>query len=213
MNKTKYKIILAAIKLFNQDGVMNVRNQDIAKTAKMSLSNFNYHYKTKQDLVLAVCEYMSQVLEEKVYGNSIFVRQGQGLAMTRSYFEFEKEFRFFYLDTYNIIKNYPELKEGIEKQIKEAIQIIKNLNYMSIGRGFMKPEPPDFPGLYDKLAEQIWINNHFWLSQMNIRGEKEVSVTKGMEMSFTLIYPYLTNKGKQAYMSYLEEEPTPNAAS
>ena len=65
MNKTKLKIILAAIKLFNEEGLMNVRNQDIAKGAKMSLSNFNYHYKTKQDLVVAVCDYMTNILEER----------------------------------------------------------------------------------------------------------------------------------------------------
>ena len=213
MNKTKLKIILAAIDLFNREGLMNVRNQDIAKAAKMSLSNFNYHYKTKQDLVLAVCAYMSTVLEEKVYGNSKFIREGQGLVITRLYFEFEKEFRFFYLDTYNIIINYPELKEEIERQINEAIQIIKNLNYMSIGKGFMKPEPPEFPGLYDQLAKQIWINIHFWLSQMNIRGEKEISVTKGMEMSFILLYPYLTNEGKRIYMEYLEPKPSSETTS
>ena len=44
MNKTKKKIILAAIKLYNKFGFANVLNQDIAKSASISLSNFNYHF-------------------------------------------------------------------------------------------------------------------------------------------------------------------------
>ena len=95
MNKTKKKIILTAIRLFNEKSIANVRNQDIAEKAGVSLSNFNYHFKTKQDLVYAVCTYMSEILEEKVYGNKVLIMSGQGLEITKSYFEFERDFRFF----------------------------------------------------------------------------------------------------------------------
>ena len=73
MNKTKKKIILAAIEQFNEHGLSTVRNQDIAKASGVSLSNFNYHFKTKQDLVYEVCDYMVVVLKEKVYGNKILM--------------------------------------------------------------------------------------------------------------------------------------------
>lgn len=204
MNKTKHKIILASIKLFNEEGLVNVRNQDIAKAAGMSLSNFNYHFKTKQDLVTAVTDYMKEVLQEKVYGNEVLIKEGQGLEITRAYFEFEEEFKFFYLDTYNILKSYPIIRPELQRQIQEAIQVIKNLNYMAVGMGYLKPEPADMPGLYDKLAEQIWINNHFWFSQMNIRGLEGDVVTKGLEACIAISYPYLTEKGKKVYKSFLK---------
>lgn len=205
MNKTKKKIILASINLFNEKGLMNVRNQDIAEKASMSLSNFNYHFKTKQDLVLSVIEYMKEVLQEKVYGNKVLVEEGKGLEITKSYFEFEEEFRFFYLDTYNILQSYPELKIDMQKQISEAIQVIKNLNYLAVGMGYLKPEPEDTPGLYDKLAEQIWINNHFWFSQMHIRGEEGDLVIKGLEACVAISYPYLTEKGKKVYKGFIDK--------
>ncbi|MEM6802974.1 MAG: TetR/AcrR family transcriptional regulator [Bacteroidota bacterium] len=205
MNKTKYKIIHAAITLFNELGLMNVRNQDIAKEAGMSLSNFNYHFKTKQDLVFAVIEYMKSVLQEKVYGNKVLIQEGQGLEITKSYFEFEEQFRFFYLDTYNILQSYPELKIEMRQQIQEAILVIKNLNYLAVGKGYLKPAPPEMPDLYDKLADQIWINNHFWFTQMEIRGLKEDIVLKGLDACVFISYPYLTEKGKQVYMGFIEK--------
>lgn len=205
MNKTKQKIIGAAITLFNELGLMNVRNQDIAKEAGMSLSNFNYHFKTKQDLVYAVIEHMKAVLQEEVYGNQVLIQEGQGLEITKSYFEFEEKFRFFYLDTYNILQSYPELKIEMRQQIQEAIQVIKNLNYLAVGKGYLKPAPPDMPNLYDKLADQIWINNHFWFTQMEVRGFKEDIVLKGLDACVFISYPYLTEKGKQVYLGFIEK--------
>lgn len=205
MNKTKKKIILASITLFNESGVSNVRNQDIAEQAGISLSNFNYHFKTKQELVYAVFDYLASVLQEQVYGNKVLIKKGQGLEITKAYFEFEENFRFVYLDTYNIMQSYPALKERIKQQIEEAIQIIKNLNYMSIGMGFMKPEPADMPGLYDSFAEQIWINNHFWFAQREIRGKNGNTVLKGLEACFAISYPYLSEKGVAAYRAFIEK--------
>ncbi len=207
MNKTKKKIIIAAIKQFNEHGLSNVRNQDIAKESGISLSNFNYHFKTKQDLVLEVCDYMITVLQERVYGNKVLMSsKGQGLEITKSYFEFEEEFKFFYLDTYNILQSYPELQEVFQARLNEAILIIKNLNFLAVGKGAMIPEPADMPGLYERLAEQIWINNHFWFCQMHIRGKThEDTVLEGMEANFSILYPYLTEKGRHGHRSYIEQ--------
>lgn len=204
MNKTKKKIILAAIEQFNEHGLSTIRNQDIAKASGVSLSNFNYHFKTKQDLVYEVCEYMIAVLQEKVYGNKVLMStEGQGLEITRSYFEFEAEFKFFYLDTYNILQSYPDLKKEFQNRLNEAILIIKNLNFLAVGKGAMKPEPADMPGLYEQVAQQIWINNHFWFAQMNIRGKTEDTVIKGMESNFAILYPYLTEKGRAGHRKYI----------
>lgn len=203
MNKTKKKIILSAVKLFNQVGLANARNQDIAENAGISLSNFNYHFKTKKDLVLNVIDYMKEILEEKVYGNRLLIQDGQGLEIAKTYYEFEEEFQFFYLDTHNIIQTYPEVKEDLNAQIKASIQLIKNINYMSVGKGLMKPEPPEMPGLYDQLAQQIWLSNHFWFAQMKIRGLEGSLVIKGLEAGFGIVYPYLTKKGIASYQAFI----------
>lgn len=204
MNKTKKKIIMAAIEQFNEYGLSTVRNQDIAKASGVSLSNFNYHFKTKQDLVYAVCEYMVVVLKEKVYGNRILISsEGQGMDVTRAYLEYEEQFKFFYLDTYNILQSYPDLKEEFQARLNESILIIKNLNFLAVGKGAMKPEPPDMPGLYEHLAEQIWISNHFWFAQKYIRGKTENAIIRGLEANFAILYPHLTERGKEAHRTYI----------
>ena len=204
MNETKKKIILAAIKLYNKFGFANVLNQDIAKSASISLSNFNYHFSTKQELVFSVCEYMVIDLKRRMSETSVLINKGRmALDIPKIYLEFEYDFKFFYLDTYNILQSNPVLKEEMYKQINESMQIIKNLNYLSIGMGYFKPEPEDFPGLYDKLVEQIWVHSHFWFAQNIIRGSKNDSIVEGLENSYALIFPHLTEKGKMRYKEYM----------
>ncbi|MFK8009224.1 MAG: hypothetical protein AB8H03_22880 [Saprospiraceae bacterium] len=68
----------------------------------------------------------------------MLIQDGRGLEIAKSYYEFEEEFQFFYLDTHNVIQIYLELKEVLETQVSESIQMIKNLNYMAVGMGWMK---------------------------------------------------------------------------
>ena len=74
---------------------------------------------------------------------------------------------------------------------------------MAVGKGNMIPEPEGMPGLYDELAEQIWTNNHFLFAQMNIRGIEADSVVKGLKSVFAILYPYLTQKGRETYQSFI----------
>jgi AcrR family transcriptional regulator len=204
MNKTKKKILNTAVILYNEFGIANVRNQDIAERAGMSLSNFNYHFGAKKDLIVAVFDLMFETLQKNVYGNSILVKEGQGLTITKSYFEFQERFCFFYLDTPNILKMFPELNEKVQKQIEESYQIIKNLNYLAIGMGMMKPEPEDNPGSYDQLMRHIWIHNHFWFANSRIINSEDNLVKKGIESLFNLCYPYLTKKGVLSYKQFIK---------
>ena len=116
---------------------------------------------------------------------------------------FQQEFCSFYLDTPNILTTYPQLNEKVQNQIDESFQVIKNLHYLSIGMGQMKPEPEDFPGIYDQLVRHIMIHNHFWFAHSQIRGEKENLIKKGLESLFSLTYPYLTEKGIEEYKEFI----------
>lgn len=205
LNRTKKKIILKAIEIYNDVGVFNALNQDIAKASEISLSNFNYHFPKKENLVFAVCGYMQHVLNERITKNQLLSHDAIILELTKIYLQFENEFRFFYMDTHNIITTYTPLKEGMESRILEDIQMIKNLNYIAIGKGYMKPEPEAFRGLYEQLANQIWISSHFWYAQSHIRKQTNDIISDGLKQCFASVYPYLTPLGIEKYTLYLKE--------
>lgn len=204
MNKTKSKILSKAISLYNEYGFTTVTNQQIAKAAEISLSNFNYHFATKQDLVHTIFHHMKHVLVKDVYGQNSLIDTGNGWEIARRFMRFEYQFKFFYLETPIIHSAYPELQEQIHQQFDESIQLIKNLSYLAIGKGLMRSEPPQMPGLYDQLAEQIWMNNHFWLARTSIRGIENDITESGLQAAFAIVYPYLTKKGIESFQSSIE---------
>lgn len=204
ISKAKDKIIQKAIDLFNEHGLYNVLNQDIAKASGMSLSNFNYHFPKKQDLIYYLCGHLNYVLDHRIKENKLLTNDGIILELTKIYLEFENDFKFFYLETQHVLRSHPDLKNEMQKRIKEDIQMIKNLNYIAIGKGYMLQEPNDFSGIYDIVANQIWMMSHFWYAQTNLRKEeKDSSVATGLRSCYAILDPYLTPKGKEVYRNYL----------
>ena len=203
VNPTKTKIITHAIELYNTFGVFNVLSQDIAKAVGISLSNFNYHFPKKENLIYAVCGYMSTLLQERIQSNKMLTNDGIILELVRIYLEFESEFKFFYLDTNSLLTTYPYLKKELELQITDDIKMIRNLNYIAIGKGLMKSEPENSIELLDIIANQIWITTHFWFAQSRLRNINDDLVDNGLQACFAILHPYLTKKGNEVYEGYL----------
>jgi len=205
LNKTKKKILFTSINLFNERGIFNVLNQEIAEASGISLSNFNYHFPTKKDLVLSVCGYMRNILNKRITENKLLVNDSIPLEVARIYLEFEKEFKFFYLDTYNILKSYEVLDKEIEFQIHEAVLLIKNMIYIGVGKGDMIHGPGIIENTYEELSNQIWMTCHFWYAQSHFKHEKQNIVSKGLDACYRILAPYLSPKGIKRYKTFLED--------
>ncbi len=204
LNKTKKKILLTSITLFNERGLFNVLNQEIAKGSGISLSNFNYHFATKKDLVLFVCKYIGYVLNNRIAENKLLVDDSTPLEVATIYLEFEKEFQFFYLDTHNIIQSYEVLGKELEFQIHKSVMLIKNMIYVAVGKGDMVHGPGIIEETYEKLSNQIWMTCHFWYAQSHFKNEKQNIVSKGLDACYELLSPYLSPKGIEKYKTFLD---------
>ena len=199
MSNTKQKIIQAAIALFNKNGVVNSRIQDIAEEAGISPGNLTYHYKTKRALMQSVFRYMIKTMEEMALGNQIFVEGAEGLGVAKNFLEFQIQFRFFYLDTLEIIRAFPEIKVSYQEQVEREINIIKNLLYFAAGKGYLIPEPRE--GHYDTLAQNVWTILNFRLTKREIIGKKGFGIEDGLKVLGSLYFPYFTEKGATYFES------------
>ncbi|MEM6319803.1 MAG: TetR/AcrR family transcriptional regulator [Bacteroidota bacterium] len=197
MSKTRQNIIQTAIQLFNERGVVNVSFRDIGDVLNMSPGNVTYHYKTKQELMESVYRFMIKTLEEMSVGNQLMNPTKDHLQVARGYLEHIVQFRFFYQDTLEIIRSFPELAKLHQQQVGQEKAIIRNLMFMSVGKGDLVSEA--FDGLYESLAHSIWMTLHFWLTQQIIRGEPFHNLDAGLVSIANLLYPYATEKGKKIF--------------
>ena len=193
VNNTKEKIIQAAIELFNQFGLVNVRIQDIAQSAGISPGNLTYHFNTKSDLVKGVYKEMLKALDQMTIGSMSFVIGTEGWDMTIQYFIYMERFRFFYLDTLEIIRAYPDIHDSHKKQIELELEIIENNFKFAVEKGYMNP--PAISNQHYYLSNHVWITLNFWLSQGEIKGQENSGIDDGIIAIAHIIYPYLTDKG------------------
>lgn len=204
MKKTQQKIVKTAIQLFNKNGVANVRVQDIAVTANISPGNLTYHYKTKRDLMEAVLKYM-KVIQREIFPYQSVIEAPSWIELIQTYLRFQIQFRFFYRDILDIASLLPESKMQYQKQIENVITFNKNGIYLSVGKGFMVPEP--HKGHYHTLATHAWAILNSWLTVREVLGEEVANINRGVYGLLELHYPYLTKKGQEFYHQVKQEIP------
>ena len=198
----KEKIIQKAIELFNQKGFFDVSLRDIAKALDIRIGSLTYHFKTKKDLMDSIYRYMIKTIDEMSISDRLFQKKGEEVNVARVYFKYMQQFRFFFQDTLDIIRAFPEIGEKHQQQVKEEVNIVINMLYMQVGKGTLKPEP--LPGIYTTLAEMIWQTLHFWFVRQAIFGNKQASIDKILEIILHLIYPYLSEQRKSEGLTLVE---------
>lgn len=62
--KTKEKIIVTALNLFNQEGTDRVSTNHIADAAGISPGNLYYHFSNKEEIIRAICERLFATWDE-----------------------------------------------------------------------------------------------------------------------------------------------------
>jgi AcrR family transcriptional regulator len=115
MSKTKDRILEAAISTFNEHGVANVRLQQIADAADISVGNLAYHFKNKEAIVSHVYDFIFSEFSE-ILSDYLFIENFQGLDRNlEQYYAFFMKYRFFFTDMFEIERNYPDILEKWHK--------------------------------------------------------------------------------------------------
>lgn len=196
--KLKEKILITAVELFNANGISSTSPNQIANALNISAGNLTYHYKTKSTLVKAVYEKMYgdtiDFLELKIYMTLADFRQ-----IMIKFRDFKKKYRFFFEDIAFIIRNYPEVGQSISEINLKRFEQSRLLFHHFIETGRMIPEQEGIH--YDKLLHNIWTVATFWDIQSLILAPAVISnkPIDMVDMSWYMILPFLTKKGKEEY--------------
>ncbi len=194
---TKQRIIDQAIQSFNADGVVNVTLRKLAKSLGMSHGNLEYHYPTKEVLLLAIYQQMkfeiSQVYEQ-TNDNDVMVQFNKLLLRLEA---FHERYLFFNLDILEVSRNYEKVDELLKKTFHIRRHQMSHFYTQFIKMGYLKEEPR--PGVYKRLQQSIRILITFWKSQQRVIPHQDLSQQKMSEFIWDLLIPHMTEKGINAY--------------
>ena len=138
---TKEKIIESAVKLFNKDGLVNVRLQHIASEAAISIGNMTYHYRTKELIVQAIWEQLVKKQSEHLAEYRIVPLFEDIERQMRSMFQLQQTYIFFYLDTLEVVRAFPEIHKLHRKHIEWQVQQVISMFQFNVSRGAFESPP------------------------------------------------------------------------
>jgi len=203
MKNTRVKILNTALQLFNDRGMVNVSLRQIAQELKISQGNLNYHFKLKEDIVEAL---YFQLVEEMNHEMTSMITAANGLELVyaSSLKTMEKmyDYRFILMDFIHLMNANPKIKSHYENLMK-----IRNEQFQTIFHSLIKSNilrRPEFENEYDRLYQRMNIVGDSWI---NIYSTFEPSKTVSYycKLLFEMIYPYLTEEGKNEYRKILPE--------
>ena len=197
---TKQRIIAAAIEEFNKHGYASVTLFELAKVIGMTRGNLTYHFKDKDQLLLAIVEEMwNKILVERNKTRQLpsFENLHNEVQL---YHRFQKEYAFLFLDM--LVLTHPAIKSKIQEMREQTIRDCEMAIAFAISAGNMRPEP--YKGIYHHIAFKTWMLSFFWNAQQVILGED--AQIDGEKMIWSMLLPHFTEKGIAAFEAYFGKE-------
>lgn len=195
--KTKDKILLASIELFNKRGIAKVTLRDIAEKVGISIGNLAYHYKNKDFIIEEIFQVMEGERAEKLAKVEQTPSFANANEQALEIINLSIKYRFFYLDTIDILRDYPSLAESFRKYVTAHVKYVRTMLQVSENKKNIISEPR--PGHYDILAQTVWMVIQFNLQAETIKGNPTPNPIETRNAMWALIEPYLTDKGKSIF--------------
>ncbi len=209
--KLKEKIFLKAVELFNARGIANVSPNQIAAALEISSGNLTYHYKTKAILVQTIYERMHEDSQDFIRTDG-YLSLGDFREILTHFQQFQEKYRFFFHDMVYITRNYPEVGKLYEASSIDRIKRGRQLIDYFIGTGHFLPEEQGIN--YNYLIHTVWMLGVFWATQEKILSTAPLSGKPAdmVSLSWHMILPYLTEKGREEYFQVSENLQNSEAA-
>lgn len=206
--KTKDKILQVAVQMFNEQGVQSITSRHIAVEMGISHGNLDYHYNTKEALLLAIYKQMRNEMSDSYLSRKAYSTALEHFHHLLIQLEaFQLKYRFFNLDVLEISRSFPKISKLLTKTLDLRKQQMDELFQEFIKEGHLE-EREDFE--YGRLQHTIRIMITFWLSQQvvlhNFRYKENGEMTRHI---WEILSPYLTESGR-AELHKLTTEPDYN---
>ncbi|KJY79074.1 TetR/AcrR family transcriptional regulator [Vibrio nigripulchritudo] len=199
--KTKLKIVLTALELFNERGERNVTTNHIAENLNISPGNLYYHFRNKQEIIQSIYD----IYENELLTSFVPIESDNSVKLFETYmgsiFNMMWKYRFFYSNLPELLSNDPELHarySATQKRLRENLRQICLL--------FRDAE---LLSMNDKEQEVIITNMHLittnWFNyQAALKHETKVmksDVISGVKQMLGVVQPYATSKGSYVFSS------------
>ncbi|MBT4520302.1 MAG: TetR/AcrR family transcriptional regulator [Halieaceae bacterium] len=194
--KTRDRILVASLMLFNEEGETHTTTLDIANELDISPGNLYYHFKGKEQIIhelyhqyeLALSGTLTAPIEQPLSTDT-------GSAEDNWYFlyvvlEEMYQYRFLYLNLSDILQRYPTIQRGFAKltQLKRAA--LYAICQTLLSHRLIDAGNQQLLGLVDNMTLSLC----FWFNYDQLLNEErppQVTIHQGVLQLMTMVAPYL----------------------
>lgn len=202
------KILEASRELFNAEGIKRVTVRDICNRLKISPGSFSYHFPDKEKKEKIVTELYKMMLSEIMELVSAIPRNKASviyfLESHKQLFIVQKKYKFFYLNLFEILNSYAEIKSIYLQNIQLERQMAKQLLELYVQQGVLKE------GIaarqFDRLVNVGQMLNNSWAIDAELHKQRtgKEQLVYYMNICCGLLEPYLTEQSLKEYRAYFD---------
>lgn len=197
--KTNEKIRNQALILFNDKGVDQVSSLEISQALKISYGNLTYHYKKKDNIVLALYSQMQQELNTAINRlvQCIF-EETFYLKLVNEIFEIIWDYRFIYLNINSLMNQFEFIAESEKSYSATRIKILNRAKKYLIQEGYLKPEANNN---YESLIQNLNMILYGWITDAKLfyEGDEAKKIEVYVSLFYNVALTHITEKGRKRY--------------
>jgi len=188
---TQFRILQAALELFNQHGTAAVSANRIAARCGISKGNLQYHFRNKREIICAVFQQAIDEMDSGWYRDHLAPTLDHMAAMFVRQLQLILKYRFFYREMADLLRKDPLLRTRFAHNRERRLREIERFMLALQSRGLMRL--PADPRRLRSIIDVTWIVNENWLNYMYYH-DREVTVEailEGYSEVLEVLRPYL----------------------
>lgn len=204
--RTREKIKVTAIELFNEFGATNISTIKLSNHMDISPGNYYYYFSSKEDLIKAIWEENIHSHSEKVFFEKKYAPTVNGiLDFANASIDHIYKFRFFYTELYILQKNDPKLRDAYKNHlIRSAGQAAETFAPWEAAGILSIPKEEEEK---ERLLQNMWIiamTSMGFLQNFNpkMSGKKIKSNVK--QQLYSLLYSSFSPTGREELKKLFE---------
>jgi len=202
--KTREKILLASLHLFNEEGESHVTTVDIAHEMDISPGNLYYHFKGKEVIIENLFDRFEQSFGEILHApikNELKIED----SWYYLYVVFEEiyHYRFIYQNLSDLLQRYDSINKRFRKILNTKFQTASSVIQALRSGGIIIIDDDSI----DVLVNNIVMTVTYWIAYSNLREGKQSEqaiLHKGVFQILSLIAPFLS-EGKAEYRDFCKK--------
>lgn len=194
--KTRDKIILASLELFNEAGERNITTNHIAAHMGMSPGNLYYHFRNKREIIYEIFgHYQRQVADTLQVDPAQPLSVQDKLRFLESVFDGLWQYRFFHRDLEYLLDTDPRLRRDYRDFTCSCLQSVEQI-LLGLQRGGVLSENTESER--HGMALNVWLVVTNWMAFLKTAhaGEGSAAITQdqlrqGISQVLALELPYV----------------------